>query len=229
MTKNKFTIDLNENNNESSDEDLTVSKQVSTEISSTPDDAANNKKRMNKSGKPRAPYVLTDKRKQQFELARQVRMKNIEEAKAKQNENYSQYNDLKKELEKKKVKKLEKIKKKELVKLMAETENISSDDDSDATPPQTPPKLKRTKSKKPIVVDDSRRGYLPRRGATADASHLSGDSETETESSSDEDVKPIKKATKKKTTTTTTKKKPIQKEKPIEKEYTTPSFGIRYF
>jgi hypothetical protein len=206
MTKNKFTIDLNENNNESSDEDLTVSKQASTEISSTPDDADYNKKRMNKSGKPRAPYVLTDKRKQQFELARQVRMKNIEEAKAKQNENYSQYNELKKELEKKKVKKLEKIKKKELVKLLAETENISSDDDSDATPPQTPPKLKRTKSKKPIVVE----------------------SETETESSSDEDVKPIKKATKKKTITTT-KKKPIQKEKPIEKEYTTPSFGIRYF
>ena len=209
MPKNKFTIDLNENNNESSDEDLTVKKQVSTEIPSTDD--AEPKKRMNKSGKERAPYVLTDKRKQQFELARQVRMKNIEEVKAKQNENYSQYNDLKKELDKKKVKKLEKIKKKELVKLMAETENISTDDDSDSyieekAPP--PPKLKRTKSKKHIVVE----------------------SETDTESSSDEDVKPVKKATKKKTitTTTTNKKKPkqpIQKEKP---EYTTPSFGIRY-
>lgn len=209
MPKNKFTIDLNENNNESSDEDLTVSKtkkQESTEIPSTDIQAAEfQKKRMNKSGKPRAPYVLTDKRKQQFELARQVRMKNIEEAKAKQNENYSQYNELKKELEKKKVKKLEKIKKKELVKLMAETENISSDDSS-IDEPQTPPKLKRTKSKKPIVVE----------------------SETETESSSEEDVKPVKKTTKKKTTTTTNKKKPIQpiqKEKP---EYSTPSFGIRY-
>jgi len=205
MTKNKFTIDLN---NDSSDEELTVSKTKKQELQPHLEedlkDDAEPKKRMNKSGKPRAPYVLTDKRKQQFELARQVRMKNIEEAKVKQNENYSQYNDLKKELDKKKVKKLEKIKKKELVKLMAETENISSDDSSIDEPP-SPPKLKRTKSKKPIVVE----------------------SETDTESSSDEDVKPVKKATKKKTTTTT-KKKTIQKEKPIEKEYTTPSFGIRY-
>ena len=210
MTKNKFTIDLNENNNESSDEDLTVSKTKKQELQppfkedETDDAALFQKKRMNKSGKPRAPYVLTDKRKQQFELARQVRMKNIEEAKAKQNENYSQYNDLKKELEKKKVKKLEKIKKKELVKLLAETENISSDDSSIDEPPiDEPPKLKRTKDKKHIVV------------------------ESETESSESE-PEPVKKTTKKKTTTTTNKKKPIQREKPIEKEYTTPSFGIRY-
>jgi UDP-N-acetylglucosamine 2-epimerase len=217
MTKNKFTIDLNENNNDSStDEELTVSKTKKQELQPHLEDETDiqqqtePKKRMNKSGKPRAPYVLTDKRKQQFELARQVRMKNIEEAKAKQNENYSQYNDLKKELEKKKIKKLEKIKKKELVKLMAETENISSDDSSIDEPPIDKPPIiikKRTKSKKPIVVES--------------------ETESSSESSSEEDVKPIKKATKKKTTTTTKKKpiQPIQKEKP---EFITPSFGIRY-
>lgn len=210
MPKNKFTIELNDENDSASDDDLTVKKQTSIDEPITSTSITKPKKRMNKSGKERAPYVLTDKRKQQFELARQVRMKNIEEAKAKQNENYSQYDDLKKELEKKKNKKLEKIKKKELVKLMAETENISTDDDSDSsieTPRKStkPPKLKRTKSKKPIIVE----------------------SETETESSEEEDVKPVKKATKKKTTITTKKKttQPIQKEKP---EYTTPSFGIRY-
>jgi hypothetical protein len=208
MTKNKFTIDLN---NESSDEELTVSthkkqQEIQPQLKEDLKEDTEPKKRMNKSGKQRAPYVLTDKRKQQFELARQVRMKNIEESKAKQNENYSQYNDLKKELEKKKIKKLEKIKKKELVKLMAETENISSDDSSIDEPP-SPPKLKRTKSKKPIVVES--------------------ETESSSESSSEEDVKPIKKATKKKTTTTTKKKhiQPIQKEKP---EFITPSFGIRY-
>ena len=96
MPKNKFTIELNDENDSASDEDLTVKKQEIGEPE--PTDDAEPKKRMNKSGKPRKPYVLTEKRKKQFELAREVRMKNIADAKAKQNENYSQYDDLKKEL-----------------------------------------------------------------------------------------------------------------------------------
>ena len=85
--------------------------------------------KLTKSGKEKAPYVLTEARKKQFEIARNARMKNIESKKAQQNENYAQYDELKKELEKKKIKKLEKIKQKELVKLMAETDNISTDND----------------------------------------------------------------------------------------------------
>ena len=208
MPKNKFTIELNDENDSASDEELTVKKQEIGEQDVTGDTEP--KKRTNKSGKPRAPYVLTEKRKKQFELAREVRMKNIADAKAKQNESFSQYNDLKQELEKKKLKKLEKIKKKELVKLMAETENISTDDDEDSSietprkPPAKPPKPPKTKAKKQLVVE----------------------SETETESSESEQES-VKKAPKKKTTT---KKKAVPQEKPKEKpkEYTTPSFGIRY-
>ena len=68
--------------------------------------------KLTKSGKEKAPYVLTEARKKQFEIARNARMKNIESKKAQQNENYAQYDELKKELEKKKIKKLEKIKQK---------------------------------------------------------------------------------------------------------------------
>jgi hypothetical protein len=115
--------------------------------------------KLTKSGKEKAPYVLTEARKKQFEIARNARMKNIESKKAQQNENYAQYDELKKELEKKKIKKLEKIKQKELVKLMAETDNISTDnDESDEDLVVKPKKTKaqpKPKKKKVIVESSS--------------------------------------------------------------------------
>ena len=223
MTKNKFVIALNEteNNESSSDDDLTVKKGTDKIEKEPVMDLAQPKKRMNKSGKERAPYVLTDKRKQQFELARQVRMKNIEEAKVKQNESYSQYNDLKQELEKKKMKKLEKIKKKELVKLMAETENISTDESSSDEPATTKikHKQKKTKTNKQIIIE----------------SESESESESETESESENDV--VVAPSKKKTTKSKPKPKPKPKSKPKSKppqeppappSFTAPSFGIRY-
>ena len=112
--------------------------------------------KLTKSGKEKAPYVLTEARKKQFEIARNARMKNIESKKAQQNENYAQYDELKKELEKKKIKKLEKIKQKELVKLMAETDNISTDnDESDEDLVVKPKKTKAPKPKKKRVIVES--------------------------------------------------------------------------
>ena len=104
--------------------------------------------KLTKSGKEKAPYVLTEARKKQFEIARNARMKNIESKKAQQNENYAQYDELKKELEKKKIKKLEKIKQKELVKLMAETDNISTDNDESDEDLVVKPKAQLTHGKK---------------------------------------------------------------------------------
>ena len=105
--------------------------------------------KLTKSGKEKAPYVLTEARKKQIEIAK----------KAQQNENYAQYDELKKELEKKKIKKLEKIKQKELVKLMAETDNISTDnDESDEDLVVKPKKTKaqpKPKKKKVIVESSS--------------------------------------------------------------------------
>ena len=114
--------------------------------------------KLTKSGKEKAPYVLTEARKKQFEIARNARMKNIESKKAQQNENYAQYDELKKELEKKKIKKLEKIKQKELVKLMAETDNISTDNDE--SDEDLVVKVKKTKAqpkpkKKRVIVESS--------------------------------------------------------------------------
>jgi hypothetical protein len=102
--------------------------------------------KLTKSGKEKAPYVLTEARKKQFEIAK----------KAQQNENYAQYDELKKELEKKKIKKLEKIKQKELVKLMAETDNISTDnDESDEDLVVKPKKKKAPRPKKKRVIVES--------------------------------------------------------------------------
>lgn len=113
--------------------------------------------KLTKSGKEKAPYVLTEARKKQFEIARNARMKNIESKKAQQNENYAQYDELKKELEKKKIKKLEKIKQKELVKLMAETDNISTDNESDDDLIVKPKKTKAPSKpkKKKVIVESS--------------------------------------------------------------------------
>lgn len=152
MPNNKFIIDLNnplkyQDDKSSSDDELTIPKNDNKQV------------RLNKNGKPRAEYVLTEKRKQQFDIARNARMKNIESKKIVQNENYSKYDNLKKELEQKKMKKLEKIKQKELVKLMAETENISTDEDSDddaiiIKKPKAAP-IKKKKHKKVIVESES--------------------------------------------------------------------------
>lgn len=152
MSKNKFIIDLNnrrskddQEDKSSDDDELTIPKNDNKQV------------RLNKNGKPRAEYVLTDKRKQQFDIARNARMKNIESKKIVQNENYSKYDNLKKELEQKKMKKLEKIKQKELVKLMAETENISTDEDSDDDEIiiKKSKAVKKKKQKKVIVESES--------------------------------------------------------------------------
>lgn len=137
MSKNKIIKEIID---DSTDDDLTIPKYVvpkkpkkviEVEEQYPIIDEINTKSiRLNKSGKPRAEYVLTEKRKKQFEIARNARMQNIELKRNEQNEHYSKYDELKKELDKKRIKKLEKIKQKELIKLMAETENISTDSDS---------------------------------------------------------------------------------------------------
>ena len=137
MSKNKIIKEIID---DSTDDDLTIPKYIApkkpkkvieVEEQEPIIDEINTKSiRLNKSGKPRAEYVLTEKRKKQFEIARNARMQNIELKRNEQNEHYSKYDELKKELDKKRIKKLEKIKQKELIKLMAETENISTDSDS---------------------------------------------------------------------------------------------------
>ena len=146
MSKNKDIIQSKEDSD--TDDNLV--------IQSTPKEKPQPK--LTKSGKEKAPYVLTEARKKQFEIARNARMKNIESKKAQQNENYAQYDELKKELEKKKIKKLEKIKQKELVKLMAETDNISTDNESDEDLIVKPPKKTKAQpkpKKKRVIVESS--------------------------------------------------------------------------
>lgn len=138
MSKNKDIIQPKEDSD--TDDNLVIQREP------TPKEKAQPK--LTKSGKEKAPYVLTEARKKQFEIARNARMKNIESKKAQQNENYAQYDELKKELEKKKIKKLEKIKQKELVKLMAETDNISTDNESDDEDLVVKPKAQLTHGKK---------------------------------------------------------------------------------
>lgn len=151
MSKNKDIIQPKEDSD--TDDNLVIQREP------TPKEKAQPK--LTKSGKEKAPYVLTEARKKQFEIARNARMKNIESKKAQQNENYAQYDELKKELEKKKIKKLEKIKQKELVKLMAETDNISTDNESDDEDLVVKPKAgKKTKAqpkptKKRVIVESS--------------------------------------------------------------------------
>ena len=148
MSKNKDIIQPKDDSD--TDDNLVIQRE------STPKEKAQPK--LTKSGKEKAPYVLTEARKKQFEIARNARMKNIESKKAQQNENYAQYDELKKELEKKKIKKLEKIKQKELVKLMAETDNISTDNESDDEDLVVKPKKTKAQpkpKKKRVIVESS--------------------------------------------------------------------------
>jgi hypothetical protein len=138
MSKNKDIIQPKEDSD--TDDNLVIQREAIPKEKAQP--------KLTKSGKEKAPYVLTEARKKQFEIARNARMKNIESKKAQQNENYAQYDELKKELEKKKIKKLEKIKQKELVKLMAETDNISTDNESDDEDLVVKPKAQLTHGKK---------------------------------------------------------------------------------
>ena len=113
MPKNKDMIEPKADSD--TDDNLVIQSPIQP-IKSQPTNAQlthGKEPKLTKSGKEKAPYVLTEARKKQFEIARNARMKNIESKKAQQNENYAQYDELKKELEKKKIKKLEKIKQKE--------------------------------------------------------------------------------------------------------------------
>ena len=155
MPKNKNIIEPKADSD--SDDNLVIQSTANSQ--ETPTLLTHEKQpKLTKSGKEKAPYVLTEARKKQFEIARNARMKNIESKKAQQNESYAQYDELKKELEKKKIKKLEKIKQKELVKLMAETDNISTDNDESNEDLIVKPKKTKAQSKpkkKRVIVESS--------------------------------------------------------------------------
>ena len=78
--------------------------------------------------KVKKPYVLTDARKLQFDKARLVRQSNIESKKKIQEEKDEIYNNIKKDLEKKKDKKNTKKKKNEIKKLIEEVESSSDEE-----------------------------------------------------------------------------------------------------
>ena len=81
-----------------------------------------------KGGKDRKPYVLTDARKAQFDKARLVRQSNIENKKKIQEEKDEIYNNIKKDLEKKKDKKNVKKQKSQIKKLIEEVESDSDEE-----------------------------------------------------------------------------------------------------
>ena len=156
MPKNKDIIEPKADSD--SDDNLVIQSPVQPIKAQLTQEKPIKEPKLTKSGKEKAPYVLTEARKKQFEIARNARMKNIESKKAQQNENYAQYDELKKELEKKKIKKLEKIKQKELVKLMAETDNISTDNDESDEDLVVKPKKTKAKpklKKNRLIVESS--------------------------------------------------------------------------
>ena len=104
----------------------------------------------NKSGKDRAPYVLTDKRKEQFEKARQARADNIKTRNAGRDEKQLLLDTLKAELEKKKVYKQEKKKKNEIKILMHEAETSSEEEQIVVKKVKKP-----AKKKKVVYVQES--------------------------------------------------------------------------
>ena len=81
-----------------------------------------------KGGKDKKPYVLTDARKAQFDKARLVRQSNIETKKKIQEEKDEIYNNIKKDLEKKKDKKNVKKQKSQIKKLIEEVESDSDEE-----------------------------------------------------------------------------------------------------
>ena len=121
----------------------------------TVNDAVNETAKTTKAGKAKKPYVLTDARKAQFEKARLKRMENVQLKKQNDEEKYSKYEDLKINLELKKEKKLKKQKEKELIALLAETENISSDEENIIVKRINPKKEKKPKKKpvKKVILD----------------------------------------------------------------------------
>ena len=81
-----------------------------------------------KKTKPKKPYVLTEARKAQFDKARLVRQSNIESKKKIQEEKDEIYNNIKKDLEKKKDKKNVKKQKSQIKKLIEEVESDSDEE-----------------------------------------------------------------------------------------------------
>jgi hypothetical protein len=78
--------------------------------------------------KERKPYILTDKRKEQFDKARQKRQQNIMQKKIESELNNKNFLMLKANLEKKKKEKLLKKQQNEIAKLALETGNISDEE-----------------------------------------------------------------------------------------------------
>jgi hypothetical protein len=78
--------------------------------------------------KEKKPYVLTDARKAQFEKARQVRQANIEAKKKEQEEKDALFEQIKRDLEKKKDKKHAKQQKSQIKKLIEEVESDSDEE-----------------------------------------------------------------------------------------------------
>jgi len=147
MSNNKKAIDI-----ENSDDEIEFKNEVENDINPTTT-------KTTKNGKPKKPYVLTDARKAQFEKARIKRMENITAKRQLDEEKYSKYEDLKINLEIKKDKKLKKQKEKELITLLAETENISSDDEEEIIEKRIHPKKEKkprqAKQKKAILQSES--------------------------------------------------------------------------
>ena len=143
MSNNKKAIEM-----ENSDDEIEFKNEVENDINPTTT-------KTTKNGKPKKPYVLTDARKAQFEKARIKRMENITAKRQLDEEKYSKYEDLKINLEIKKDKKLKKQKEKELITLLAETENISSDDEEEIIEKRIHPKKdkKPKKPKKKVVIE----------------------------------------------------------------------------
>ena len=108
-----------------------------------------------KKTKDRKPYILTDKRKDQFDKAREIRKQNVLLKKQeKENINF-EYNKIKQELEKKKELKYKNKQKKEIAKLAQEAETES--DESEESEEEIIIKKKPTPKKKYVkkyVSDD---------------------------------------------------------------------------
>ena len=141
-TKNTKQIEIN-----SSDDDIEL-------VKGEPILAQKAEPKLRKNGQPKKEYILTDARKNQFEVARNKRQENIALKKEEKEKANSEYSLLKKELDKKLAKKEKRSQAKELLKLMNETKNISSDEDSDE---EVIIKKKSKKPKKKVVYveDDS--------------------------------------------------------------------------
>jgi hypothetical protein len=130
-----------------SDDEIELSLEHKTVI----DDVSTVKNKKN--GQPKKEYILTEARKKQFEIARNKRQENITIRNEEKEKATSEYTMLKKELDKKLAKKEKRNQTKELLKLMAETKNISSSESEQEE--IIVRKKKSAKKKKVVYVSES--------------------------------------------------------------------------